>query len=749
MRKMAVAIAAMLVLEASWAQLQMEVGGRTRQVEGEKTFGLQRDRDIPQGAFLRQFNIQLYREGQPHIFTLRTTDLGQKDQRLKARFENAGRYKIRFEFFELPRFWSNHNVFALNEVSRGRFVAPASLGLQFESAPDAQVPRLARDLVAVSPQIEIRSFRRRAAITQVFTPREGLEMRLEFMRESRTGRRLFSSGTYNRIGAPAGDTFETPGQELPEPLAYGTTEAGVAVQYGRYAGRKGWRVGAQYQASLFHNDQPGLIWRNVFRAADAEATQPAGALLRGRFAATQVGLPPSNQAHAIAGNGLILLPYATRLSALVSWSRWTQNEPFLPWTINTAVTAPNLRPGSLPTDVGSLPARSLNGRINVLTQDYGVSSRPLNRLGLSARYHDYDVSNDTREIRFPGYAAFGDSFWRTAIGPLPVHSEPKSFHRKTGQLEGIMKTMEPLRWKVGYRWDHWQRERRQVSDSTEHGLLTSLDYSLDQALFVQAGYRYYTRKPDAYDPGVLEFALLRMFDQARRVRQQTDLIAAWQLQSRISLSGNLFYSADNYDKAFFGLRQYRTGSGSLDATVTVANNLTVYAGVSRERTGYDYATIAKTGAPFDLRNSWNRDTRDRITSLHFGFSASFADNRGSLDFGYSAALARALIHTTNPFAVAPSDATSATAHPFPEVKSQFHELRINTFYKLSDHYTVGLYYLFEPYRLRDFANDYISPYPAGSLAPEIDLRRFLFLDTGPSNYTGQMVALYLRYSFGR
>lgn len=735
------------VEKARPAEVEIEAGGETRQVDGEKSFGMQRNRDVPQGAFLRRFDVRLYREGRPYFFTLTTTDLAQHDQRVTATFENVGRYKTTFQLWELPRYWSNRNTFGLNEVSRGRFVAPSALRAQFEGAADTELPGLALGLVAASPRIQIRSFRNRALVTQVFTPREGLEITLDFQRESRSGHRLFSSGTYNRIRTPAGDTFETPGQELPEPLAYATTEAGVGVQYGRQDNGKGWMVGAQYRASLFHNDQPSLIWQNVFRASDMQATQPDGALLRGRFASTQVSLPPSNQAHTIAGNGLVLLPYSTRLSALISWSRWTQDEAFLPWTINTAITAPNLPAESSPTNVASLPARSLDGRIQVLTQDYGVSSRPLARLQLNARYHDYDLSNETHEIRFPGYAAFGDSFWRTSIPPLPVQSEPKSFHRKTAQVEAAVKVAEPVNWKLGYRWDKWTRERRQVEDSTEHGLLTSLHYAPNNAFFVKGGYRYYTRRPDAYDPGVLEFALLRMFDQARRIRQQTDLLTTLQLQSRVYLSGNLHYSADNYDKTFFGLRQFRTGSGAVDLTFTPSSSVSLYAGVSRERTGYDYATIAKSGAPWDLRNSWNRDTRDRITSANFGLSASFAESRGSLDFGYSAALARTRINTANPFSVDPATATSATAHPFPEVKSQFHEFRLNASYKLSSKYTVGLYYLFEPYRLRDFANDSISPYPGDSLAPEVDLRRFFFLETGPSNYTGHMVALYLRYGF--
>ena len=50
----------------------------------------------------------------------------------------------------------------------------------------------------------------------------------------------------------------------------------------------------------------------------------------------------------------------------------------------------------------------------------------------------------------------------------------------------------------------------------------------------------------------------------------------------------------------------------------------------------------------------------------------------------------------------------------------------------------------QPYRLNDFANDVISPYNLGAIAPENDARRFYFTDSGPSNYLGNTVAVYLR-----
>ena len=59
-----------------------------------------------------------------------------------------------------------------------------------------------------------------------------------------------------------------------------------------------------------------------------------------------------------------------------------------------------------------------------------------------------------------------------------------------------------------------------------------------------------------------------------------------------------------------------------------------------------------------------------------------------------------------------------------------------------------MFYLLEPYRLNDFANDSVSSYGGDAVAPQQnDASRYYFLDAGPTNYLGNAVAVYLRYSF--
>jgi len=212
----------------------------------------------------------------------------------------------------------------------------------------------------------------------------------------------------------------------------------------------------------------------------------------------------------------------------------------------------------------------------------------------------------------------------------------------------------------------------------------------------------------------------------------------------VGFSGSWFLLSDTYDKTFFGLHQQKWNSLAADVTLNVSESFGMIAGWGYDRMGYDYLAVAKTTFPYSVANAWIRDTRDRVHSAHLGFSGTAG--KFNYQLNYEMALARMVINTVNPNAIVPTQVLNAQAFPFPDVKNQFHELRLDASYQVASRVRLGLFYRLEPYRMNDFAYDSVQPYAAVSVAPENDARRFYFLDAGPSNYLGNMVAFYVRYS---
>src|SRR5207244_1899360 len=107
--------------------------------------------------------------------------------------------------------------------------------------------------------------------------------------------------------------------------------------------------------------------------------------------------------------------------------RWTQDSPFIPFTTNTAVRLPD---GRAATDPSTLPAQSLDGKIDTVSLSFNVTSRPAPKLFLTARYRRYDMSNDTPRLQFTqGYTRF-DAVWEE----IPRVSVPYGYTTDRAQL---------------------------------------------------------------------------------------------------------------------------------------------------------------------------------------------------------------------------------------------------------------------------------------------------------------------------
>ncbi len=740
----------------------VEVGAEAVTVQGEKTFGFQQYRDVPHGAFLRRFDYILRTDGSPLSFTIHAVDLMQADMRVHADGENFGKFDIKLDFEGFSRVWGNHGRSVLSEVQRGVFTVPFGLRTSLENATDAALPGLATDAVNASSQVEVRSMRQRGTITQTYNLKPSLTLRLDFMQERRSGNRPINFGTFIRHGQANGDTFETPGQELWEPTAFGTTEFGAALNY---AG-KHWMAGVEYHGSLFYNHTASLIYQNPFRATPASATPPStnpqpttggasgGGSFRGRFAELQSSLPPDNQAHTITANAMAFFSHASKISGLVSWGRWTQNQAFLPYTDNPAVVVnPGQAGPSAPlTSLAALPQPSLNGIMHTFNGDFVASTRPFRPVQLTFRYNDYDLDNDTQQVHFPGTVAVLNSFWSnfhtgTPGRPnVPMDTWVNSFDRQRVSLEATVKPLKDLIWKGTYQHERWDRTGRQVDVENENAAITSVSYAPRSAIFLEAGFGYYDRDPNLYlDRGGLENVLIRMFDQSQRLRKQGNALFSVSPRPQFILSGSWFYSSDTFDKSLLGLHEMKSNSFSADASFNL-ERFSFYAGWGYDRNGYD--NMGATGAALPPPLRFSRDTREGIHTAHVGFTGGYAHGKGSYQFSYAVGLSRAAITTTNVDPVPLTSQLNSEAFPFPTVKSQFHEFRLDTSYQVGKKVRLGLNYLLEPYRLNDFANDLTQPYAGNAVsAIQNDASRYYFLDIGPTNYLGNMVAAYLRFSF--
>lgn len=99
-----------------------------------------------------------------------------------------------------------------------------------------------------------------------------------------------------------------------------------------------------------------------------------------------------------------------------------------------------------------------------------------------AQYRSQDLDNQTRTIEFPGYAAFGDSTWRSAATDfynLPIENLDWDFRRQNVEAGFQWDVLPQLTWKMDYEWEIWNRKFRDVNRNNEHSIRARLDYEVN------------------------------------------------------------------------------------------------------------------------------------------------------------------------------------------------------------------------------------------------------------------------------
>ncbi|HEX6730170.1 MAG TPA: MtrB/PioB family decaheme-associated outer membrane protein [Pyrinomonadaceae bacterium] len=742
--------------------LLMDVGAQARSVSGERPSKFEELKRVREGFLFRRFRLASSPVNSPKFFRLIGNSATEIDQQYLLDAGEYGRYRTEVEWNQLPKLFSRGSRTPYVSQANGFLAVPDSIKATLQPLLDAKSPTLtfvAGNIFRNSPLTNIRQTRETLSINQTFQITPHWSVRARFLDYKRYGSKPLGIGSYERVATPnaeiginttIGDAFRVHILELPEQIDHRSDQ----ITFGTSYIKQHWGVNLDYTFSQFKNRIESLRFENPFRLTDKQATS-GGNFNRQEFAHGIFAEEPSNYAHNFLISAFVDLPGNSRLASALGWSTWKQNEPFVPFTLNTAITASNLPAGIKPTSLAALPRQTLEGEIDTFTQDHVFASRPAKNFSFDIHYRSYDYDNKTPEILFPGYAAFSESFWRTSIvgsfGTELIENRPVSFHRQNFTAEATWDIAKWLDWKVEYQWEGWDREHRQVARSNENTFGTQLSYKPTNRFNGRLIYRYSDRTPRDYNPGVLESQQLRLFDQAKRIRHNANLQWQYALTPKLGLSGTFSYLRDNYDKNFFGLVRYLQGQGSIDLLYMPNETTTFYANYSRERYSSLLQSITKTGVPFDLRNRWNREDRNLNDSFGVGVTTYLAKGRLLLDANYALSLSNDRITTANLTAIAPTAILNATAFPFPDVKSNYHELNFDTNYQLTDNVAFGFRYIFEPYRLNDFQWNSLNPHPFDQLPAEqqFPTTRPLLLDSRYSSQNVHVFGVYLRFSKGK
>jgi MtrB/PioB family decaheme-associated outer membrane protein len=650
------------LFEPTWRQFSF--GGRFTDVDGDPA-RFQRYQDIRDGVL---FSDARYAREDPEgnwLFQSAADNVGWRDQRYFANYEQIGRFVITGLWNEIPQFYSVDTATPYTG-SNGTLVLDDATQRAIQIG---QVTPPLSAWIPLAPQFELHERRDIGDVRFKATPTPHIDVTATFTTQSHVGE------------LPWGGSFGF-GNDVEVALPYNSRTNDFSVGTEWTNGRNMLRVA--YNGSWFNNHDDTLVWDSPLRLDDSTSSGPG----RGRMA-----LWPSNSANTFSAAGYTKLARRTQLTGFLSYGVWSNDEPLQPFTINAAL--PQL----------ALPRSTADAQANIFSTNLNLVSRPLTNWRLSARLRRYDYNNETPHDPIPQFINYDTSVTTSSTGGPEIYAHDRTTFDADATWSGI----PPFALTVGYTHNSNGYDFRIFESTGENVLRLTADAVGAQWVTFRANYEYADRSGSGLDEALLvqihEQPALRHYDLANRTRNrftgQVDVVPsdAW----TFSVSAGL--GKDEFDDSYFGLQESTFRVFSLAADYRHPNgwgagasyNYERYAGLQRSRQASPGSTPPQENDP---NRDWTVDSKERVDYFSIYLAPPrIGDNtevRVSYDYSYAKGSYFYTIVPGGPL---------TPPNQLPDVFNKLQQLHLDVRHRLTKQLAAKVSYLYEPFRVYDFAFD--------------------------------------------
>jgi MtrB/PioB family decaheme-associated outer membrane protein len=535
---------------------------------------------------------------------------------------------------------------------------------------------------------------------------------------------------------PWGMAFGSPGNNFTSfaaPVDDRTQQANTGITFQQPS----WSLSLNYLGSFYNNDVHSIVVDNFLRATDSATAGSS----RGRESVT-----PSNSANglSLAGGWTLPVAFPTRITGAFAWQYRRQNDPFLPYTINSALTA----------GAGSLPQSRLDGVVNTYLGNFVLTTRPIRDLNLKFRYRNYQYSNDTGTIPFPAEVINDRTLSVGPPGEELLETEPLSYHTQNASFDGAYYIARPLTLSFGYAWERWDRSlQREVLHTDEHTARLSFDYRPTGWALLRAGYKYSGRDGSDYrvgDTGNLPG--LRKFDQANRIRHGFNLMGQVSPLENLDFSVDATFNNDRYDQSSYGLQRAQDWTVGGDVAYRPLEWLAFRLGYQYEENYEKQRNRFRQPAPpppDDPTADWISPWHARMHNITAGLQMNLIQDLLDLDVDYAFQRSKDQSRAHGSTGSGIGSVTGAT--DWPADVNTLQELTTALAYHATKSITFKAYWRWERYDITDFRTDSLLPFmPAsningrtGAISPSTDV----FLGNRWGDYNAHIFGLSAVYKF--
>jgi MtrB/PioB family decaheme-associated outer membrane protein len=667
---------------------RIDFGVRGNSIDGDPA-RFQRFRDERDGAYIPMFRFE--NETETSFFHAEANNVGYRDQRFAANYENIGKLKLDFEWNQIPLYISSDTRSLYTDNGSGVLSINPAARQSIQDAGLANSPAAYAALsnaLTQARQFDLRSRRDVGAFNLTYTLNRDVDLKFNVKNTNRTGHNLMSFGFGTSPGL-------NPSVEVGVPTDDRTTNVNGMLEFANKRGM--FSVG--FAGSSYNNNIPVVQFDNPLRATDAPGGSNVGGPASGR-----VPMWPTNSAFSLNLNGSYKLPVRSRASAAISVGRWNQNEALIAPTSNTALVAPPLeRPNA-------------EAKADIVSMVYNFVSRPSEYVWLNAKYRYYDYANKTPLFEMP--ALVGDWAFNPATAAT-WENEPSSMQRRTFDVDASFTPYQYVAFGVGLTREDADRTHRIFENTAENSYRVSVDSTGNQYVTLRAKYEHSRRTGSGFEEALLdevgEQPLTRHFDIADRDRDRATAIFTVTPIAQFDINASVSTGKDDYRNTGFGLRDNKNNSWSLGFDLLPVETVSFGMNYGFEKyTAFQYSHTANPDHPSfnDPTRDWGMDSSDKVKTLSANLdllrSLPKTDIRLSYDLsdGKATYLYQLTPGSTITTGVVYGPGVSLAAIPvvqLPTLKNKLTDGRIDVSYFVRQNIALGVGYWYEAYNVDDFS----------------------------------------------
>jgi MtrB/PioB family decaheme-associated outer membrane protein len=639
------------------APKQFLFGARLSHLSGDPA-RYQRYQDLRDGVLFTGARYAREDPGGLWLFRASADNLGWRDQRFAATYDQPGRFVVSGLWDQIPQFYSIDT-----KTPYQSSVSP----LPLDDATQRQIQNGQATLSAWAPlasQFELQERRDIGNLSLSAAPLPYLDVKAAFTSTKHSGE------------LPWGASFGF-GNDVEVALPYEsrTNDFSIGTEWTNSRGM----LRVAYNGSWFNNIEDTLVWDSPLRLDDSTSAPGRG----------QMALWPSNAAQTVSAAGHTKLAHRTQLSGFLSYGVWTNDEPLQPFTINA--TLPQL----------ALPRVNSEARAHVTSMNLNLVSRPVTDWRFSARLRTYNYNNETSSATITQFVNYDTSITTSSTGGPRLYAHD----RLTFDADATWSGIQPLALTVGYTRNGYGYDQRIFDNTGEDVFRATADAIGLQWVTFRANYEFAGRRGSGFKQELLtevgEQPALRHYDLANRTRNrftgQVDLVPddMWMF----SVSAGV--GKDDYDDSYFGLQQSTFNVFSASADYRHPNGFGGGASYNYEHyAGLQQSRSASSGQENDPLRDWTADSTERVDyfSVYATPPRIGQNTEARLSYDYSYAQGEYL------YGVVPGGALP-TPQQLPKVYNRLQQLHLDVRHRLTNQLAATFSYLYEPFRVYDFAMD--------------------------------------------